>query len=632
MSINRLIKKLKPYRFRLNKATDHHLLDQQVVFRLAKSRLPGWRQWRYLPKFLSRKEKIIVIVCLLSLITSLTIIANHYYRRYRLITPRNGGYYVEGLIGAPRYINPIYSAINQTDRDLTRLIYSSLFTRDSHGQITEDLADSYEISPDRLIYTIRLRNELKWSDGQNLTADDVLFTYGSIIDSAYGSPLQSSLVGLDITKVDDLTIKFTLSQPYNSFLDLLTIGILPNHLWGQIPAESASLADLNLKPIGSGPYKFKSLNKDRSGNIKSYQLTLNPNYHKQKPYIPEITFKFYTGYEELVAALNDGSIDGAAYLPQKIAEKLITTSRYNLKYLNTTQLIAVFINEDDQTLKNKMIRQAMAKAIDKNQILLDNNNLIGHLANGPILKHHPYYNTSLVRPTFNLDEAKKILADDGWQPKTITTEEVTKAQEQLDSDQGDQNENKVIVDMGAGQWLQKNNQFLGLNLTTTREPDYLNMANQIAQAWQKLGIKINLDIVDAENINSQIIRRKNYSLLLYGQNLGPENDLTALWHSAQSGPNGLNLSNYRNSQVDKNLETIRTATELSSRQQAAHELQKQINDDLPAIFLYNPTYLYTQNKKIKGLTTELMIEPADRFNQINQWYIKTKISWQYKNK
>jgi len=120
--------------------------------------------------------------------------------------------------------------------------------------------------------------------------------------------------------------------------------------------------------------------------------------------------------------------------------------------------------------------------------------------------------------------------------------------------------------------------------------------------------------------------------LLYGQNLGPENDLTALWHSAQSGPNGLNLSNYRNSQVDKNLETIRTAAELSSQQQAAHELQKQINDDLPAIFLYNPTYLYTQNKKIKGLTTELIIEPADRFNQINQWYIKTKISWQYKNK
>jgi len=145
---------------------------------------------------------------------------------------------------------------------------------------------------------------------------------------------------------------------------------------------------------------------------------------------------------------------------------------------------------------------------------------------------------------------------------------------------------------------------------------------------KKIGIKIYLDIVDPKNINDQIIRRKNYSLLLYGQNLGSENDLTAFWHSSQRGPNGLNLSNYHNEQVDKSLEILRTSADEEAKKKAAQTLQQQIAADLPAIFLYNPTYLYIQNKKIKGFAMGVIIEPADRFNQINQWYIKTKIKWQ----
>ncbi len=202
------------------------------------------------------------------------------------------------------------------------------------------------------------------------------------------------------------------------------------------------------------------------------------------------------------------------------------------------------------------------------------------------------------------------------------------AQQKVQDKQGDQNEAKTIVDLGPGQWLQKNNQYLTFNFTVVNEPDYLAMAQQIGLAWQKLGIKIYLDIVDPKNINDQIIRRKNYSLLLYGQNLGSENDLTTFWHSTQSGPNGLNLSNYRNEQVDKSLEILRTSADEEAKKKAAQTLQQQITNDLAAIFLYNPTYLYIQNKKIKGFAMEVIIEPADRFNQINEWYIKTKIKWQ----
>jgi len=627
MSIKKIFNKIKR-----QTDNDHpvsqHVLDQEIVFRLSKGRLPGRRQWHYLPKFLSKKEKILIIICLFIILASLGLLSYNYYQKHCEKIPQSGGYYVEGLIGTPRYINPLYSSFNQTDRDLARLIYSSLFTRDAQGHLINDLAESYEVSPDHLTYIIKIKDNVKWSNGQNLTAEDVLFTYTAIMDQAYGSPLRNSFSGLEINKVDDLTIKFTLSQPYNAFLDLLTIGIMPRELWGQIPASSASLADLNLKPIGSGPYQFKSLTKDKAGNIKSYELTVNPYYFRQLPYIPKLTFKFYNNYEELAAALGDGSIDGAAYLPQKTAEDLITTRRYDLKYLGTSQLVAIFINSEDKVLKDKNIRRALALSIDKNKILLDNNNLIGHLATGPILNHNPYYDKTIAEVSYNPTEAQKILTDSGWSLKTITTDDVSAAQQKLQNNQGDQNEAKTIIDLGPGQWLQKNNQYLTFNLTVVNEPDYLAIAQQIGLAWQKIGIKTYLDVVDPENINNQIIRRKNYSLLLYGQNLGSENDLTTFWHSTQSGPNGLNLSNYRNEQVDKSLEILRTSADEEAKKKAAQTLQQQITNDLAAIFLYNPTYLYIQNKKIKGFAMEVIIEPADRFNQINEWYIKTKIKWQ----
>ncbi|HOF79689.1 MAG TPA: peptide ABC transporter substrate-binding protein [bacterium] len=631
MSIGSIIRKIKKWRPVTKRQPVHHILDQQIVFRLSKGRLPGWRQWRYLPRFLSHKEKIIIIACLVTLLASLTIITNHYYRHHRQVIPKKGGYYVEGLIGTPRYINPLYSSMNQTDRDLSRLIYSSLLTRDQQGKLVNDLAENYEISPDGLIYTIKLRDNVQWSNGSRLTADDVVFTYQAIMDSNYNSPIKNSLGGLDVTRVDDLTIRFTLSQPYIAFLDLLTIGILPAEIWSQIPAESASLADLNLKPIGSGPYQFKSLTKDQLGTIKTYTLTINDKYFKDQPYIKELTFKFYNNYEELVAALNDGSINGANYLPQTAAKKLLAANRYNLRYLGTPQLVAIFINQDDQALKNKALRQALALAIDKNQILLENDTLVSHLANGPILKQSQYYDANLTRPNFDVNKANQLLTDDGWQIKTITADEVAAAEKGLADNQGDQDQQKTITDLGVGQWRQKNNQYLTINLTTINEPDYLLIANQLALTWQKIGIKISLNIVDTDNINSQIIRQKNYSLLLYGQNLGSENDLTALWHSGQSGANGFNLSNYRNEKVDKSLETMRSSLELAARQQAAKELQNQIVNDLPAIFLYNASHLYIQHKKINGFDTDFLVEPADRFNEINHWYIKTSYRWKNKN-
>ena len=123
------------------------------------------------------------------------------------------------------------------------------------------MVEDYKITPDGKNYTLKIKQNIKWHNGDPLNTDDVLFTFGAIQDPAYKSPLRASFSGVQIERVDDNTVKFILSEPYAAFLNLLTFGIMPAGLWQEINPASASLAELNTKPIGSGPYKFKIIGK-----------------------------------------------------------------------------------------------------------------------------------------------------------------------------------------------------------------------------------------------------------------------------------------------------------------------------------------------------------------------------------
>jgi len=173
-----------------------------------------------------------------------------------------GGEYIEGIVGQPTHINPIISASNNADDDLSQIIFSSLFKYDSQGSITNDLADSYEISDDKTQYSIHLKKGVLWHDGQELTAADVLFTINLISDPAYKSPLRSNWQGIETSSSDDYSLNFQIKTPYTGFLNNLTFGILPKHIWESVAPEKFSLTDLNLEPIGSGPYKYSSFQKD----------------------------------------------------------------------------------------------------------------------------------------------------------------------------------------------------------------------------------------------------------------------------------------------------------------------------------------------------------------------------------
>jgi len=558
-------------------------LDRKLVYNLSPRKIPNSEQIGHLSRFLNPNEFLLVKICVLVVIINVIYLGSVFLKKHLQYLPIPGGEYIEGVLGYPQTINPLYAVNHGVDDDLARLIYSSLFKFDNRGNITNDLADNLEISADYKEYIVKIKNNVKWHDGSLLTADDVVFTFESIQNPDFRSPLRASLAAASIQKVDDITVKFTLSEPYSPFLELLTFGILPKNIWSNVNPTAATLSDLNLKPIGSGPFKFKTLVKNKDGELKEYNLIANDDYYGKKAYLKSIVFKFFTDYEGAVKALNDNEITGLGYLPYDLRKDLLAKNSLRFNELVQARVISIFFNtEKNKALANKDIRIALAKSLDKEQLLSDVFSGVYQSAEGPILKQNIAYNEALIKYDYSPTE--------------------------------------------AADFLQK--QALVVNLSVVDTGSNLLIAEKIKNYWEKSGVKVNLNIFSSEQAASAV-KSRNFELLLYGESVGGDPDVYAFWHSSQIGDKGLNLANYNNQEADKLLVEARAISDMNERIIKYKKFQEIITSDLPAIFLYSPIYTYVQGNNLSGFSGEVIVNPADRFNDISSWYLKTKtkITW-----
>ena len=607
-------------------------LDKKLVFSLSKSRIPSLGQLKYIKRYLSKREVWAVNVCLIAIAGSLIFSGTVFYQEHLQTVPARGGEYSEGLIGAPQYINPLYSVINDVDNDITALIFSSLLKRGNHSELVNDLAESYEISEDNKIYTIKIKSGVCWHNGSELTADDILFTFNAIKDKQYQSPLRAGFAGVEMEKIDGNTVKFILEEPYAAFLELLTFGILPEELWSQISASTANLAKLNLvRPIGSGPYKSKSLVKDTQGNIRSYSLVRNEDYYGQAPYIKNLSFKFFPSFEEAILALNEGLIDGISYLPKQIKSNVAARDSLNYYQLNLPQITAIFFNQEaNSSLKDKKVRQALSLAVDKNQIINEILSGEARLISGPILPDSFAYNKEIKKYKYDIEAASVLLDEAGWKIVELTDKDIIQAQE--DSNSEDEKikqkaDDKLLA--GAGKWRVKEDKFLTIKLTAVYNEENQKAIEAIQNFWSAINVKTEIELVDANEIQIGTIKPRNFEALLYSEVTGADPDPYAFWHSSQIGQSGLNLANYANKDIDALLEDGRLSSNLEERKEKYAKFQEIIAEEAPAIFLYSPTYTYIQSKKVKGFAVKNILTPRDRFSGIAEWHIKTgkKFVW-----
>ena len=665
-------------------------LDKKLILSLSKSRIPNLKQIKYLPKFFTLTEKRIIQSIIIVIIIALATLGGIFYKNHIKYFPNYGGEYTEGLVGSLKYINPILAQTSEVDRDISRLIFSSLLQYNEKQELIPDLAEHYEISKDQKTYTIYLKKDIKWHDGNPLTADDIIFTVRSIQDPEYKSPLTPSLRGVLINKVDDYKVTFTLQEPYAPFLEILTFGILPKHIWSDIPANNANLAEYNTKPIGSGPFKFESLTKDNLGNIKKYTLTRYDDYYSQKPFIKKIHLKLYADFNSAVEALHNKNIEGISFLPNELRPIVAKNKNLNYYSLQIPQFTAIFFNQSkNEILKNKNIRQALALSLDKNEILQETLGGEGLVIDGAILPGYLGYNPDIKKYNFNIDEANKILEELKWETypvesyiKDRLSEELKKLEEKKEEEKKDSEENKNSskeeagetskagensgesvdsmdkekleglgmsaeeadlsaqarktpeeliadqinseIDDGQQIFRKKDGQILTLSLTTVDQLEDIKAVKLIKKYWQQLGIKVNLNIVSPSEIRRETIKNRDYEILLYSEIVGSDPDPYPFWHSSQNVHPGLNLAIFVNRHVDELLEEARQTNKEDERSEKYIKFQNILAADVPAIFLYSPTYTYVVDKKIKGISAKRLTVPSDRFTKIENWYIKVK--------
>lgn len=351
------------------------------------------------------------------ILSSASFLIFSFYFRNTEIAPADGGKYIEGVVGQPRFINPVLAATNDVDRDLVELIFSGLMKYDASGQIVPDLAKDFKILEEGRTYEFYLRENAYWHDGALVTADDIIFTIKVIQDSNYKSPLQANWLNIDIEKISDYAIRFKLKKPYSAFLENITLKILPKHIFSEMTPEGFPLTVYNLKPIGSGPFRLKSLTQDKAGNIKSLNLVRNLNYFDKIPFLKEISFQFFDTENDLIDAAKTEKINGFVPLwPDK--NGFAAKKNFKGYEILMPRYFAVFFNlSGSKVLSEKEIRQALNLGTNKQELIEKALYGQGKIVDSPILPDV----FGLAMPTqiyeFNPEKAKELLEEAGYKLK-----------------------------------------------------------------------------------------------------------------------------------------------------------------------------------------------------------------------
>lgn len=509
----------------------------------------------------------------------------------------SGGSLTEGIVSFPSHINPLL-AVTDPDRDLTSLIYSGLTKINSKGEIIPDLAESYSVSPDGLVYTFVLKEDLSWHDGQSLTADDVEFTIAKAQDLTLKSPKRASWEGVKVEKVSPREIRFILKNPYATFLENTTLGILPKHVWKDIKIEAWLVSEQNLKGIGSGPYEVVSLSRDVSGLPQSYNLKAFKNYALGKPKISTFVCKFYDNEENLIKAYGRGEIDSFSSIPPETALKMKQDGG-QVHEISLPRSFAVFFNQNQTIFTDKNVRKALSLATDKQKIVDEVLKGFGTTLDNPIPPGSiGFIDTKNSAP--NLGEATALLEKNGW----------------------------VKDDQGIYQKSDKNKiTRLEFVLATSNSPELKATAQALALQWSKIGAKVEVQVYDLSDLDQNLIRPRKFEALLFGEVLGRNPDLYSFWHSSQRLTPGLNITQYANASADKLIEDARKQIDIESRSAKYEKFQAELAKDIPAIFIYSPYYLYILPNKVKGVEFPSLLVPSERFSTIQNWYINQEKIW-----
>ncbi|GAC1652580.1 MAG: peptide-binding protein [Candidatus Dormibacteraceae bacterium] len=508
----------------------------------------------------------------------------------RLGEPVRGGSFTEAVAGTAGYLNPLY-ADEDNAREIDGLIYQGL-TRVTAGQDFEPLlAREVKPSANGLTYAVKLRTDVRWADGVPFTADDVLFTFGVLQDPAYDRAEATVWKGVTIKQAADDEVDFTLRAPSAGFLNSLRIGILPHHLF-QGPVNAIVTSPYSgAKAIGTGPFQVESISADRSVVTLRRNPLANP-----APYLERVTFKGYSTLDEAVAAVAGGDADAVGGLQSQSQVRRLQRPGTRILERRTFSFTSVFMDltQGQPFFGNPAVRRALSQAIDRESIVRE---VLGGAAESQLGSFPPstwaYSPAAAARYPYDPPAAARALTEAGW----------------------------VMPDQGL--YRTRAGRDFVVELVAADAFPYRQVAAAIRRQLAAVGVGVTLAIVPVGQLVARYLGARSFQMAIANLDNGPDPDQFSFWHSSQRAY-PLNFSNLpKQSFIDKDLEDGRAHLDRPGRQVAYSDLQDLLADAAPALFLYEPHYLYAVSSRVQGIRMNAVIEPVDRFEFVAEWSVSS---------
>lgn len=531
------------------------------------SRLPNARRVR----LLMLEWGLLVIVIISLALTQ----AFWYSQSYSVQAFVDGGTYIEATVGNINSLNPLFATTN-SERVLSKLMFATLSTVDYSGHIGLGLAES--ITPDDTgkVWTMKLKPDLKWSDGHPITLDDVMYTIDTMRDTSINTIYSSNFTGVTIEQVDD-AIVFTLPSSYADFASTLNIPILPSHILASVPVSKLLENSFSTNPIVSGAFIFNATQNVTTTGEKLIYLAANPNYYKGTPMLNTFAVHTYASSADIITALSNEEVTATAELAA-LDGSLLTSNNIYEKQTTIANGIYAFLNTNSGILTETSIRQAVRQGIDMTAVrsVLDDEQPLDY----PILQSAIELNDYPAIPPYDLEAAKAVITAAGMDGQT-------------------------------------------LNLATINTGYFPELAGEIEAQLERLGFKVELSIYDpGQEFMVNTIRPRNYDILLYEVELGADPDPFVYYHSSQASPSGLNLSNYHSAIVDDSILAARSTLNESLRKSKYETFLKNWVNDVPAIGIYQASLTYYFNKNVRAFSEDdHLVYATDRFVDVEYWAV-----------
>lgn len=504
-----------------------------------------------------------IIVASLCLLIAMGI----YVRSWTITVPVYNTTISIGTLEQPRYLTPVYAS-QDTEKIISGLLYSGLYKKTPTGEYVYDLASDIKKNDTGTEIDVTLRDDISFANGDQITADDVIFTYKLLSDPQVRSVEKVRYEGLEFEKISDTNFIIKLKKTFPYVEEILTAGILSSKEYSNQSLENFVLSELNQNSTPSGIYEVKNKSLDANNKIQELNLVSNSNYKGKRPYIKYINVYYYPNKESLAKAFNSKTID-VVFDADTDLKNAITKKDYKESVYTLPRIVAIFLNSNKKdSFAKKYNREEIYEAIDRNAF------------------------TDAGNPTFDMLPNSERLASSS------------------------------ITEFSTSTWT----------LTLPDLERRIAVATQVKDMLASKGIVIDLDIKDQTDLNQNTIRNRDYEAILSTIEIQNFSDLYAFWHSSQRNAPGLNISSYTSKTFDSNLETIKTATDNTVIDSSIASIRNEFYDEYPYIPLYTPTREVIYRSNLNAIFPKHTIGSKDLVSNIENWYNDTEQVWSIFNK